>query len=195
MNYDVESRLPYLKPEDMNEEQRKFYDFHLEAMKPMPYRWITDQGELNGPSNLMLHEPEIGNMLFPLNRAIIGKSIRTLGGAVHEVAILVTVAAANAQYGMYAHTRLAKQFGLADDKITAILAGRPHPDFSKEEAAAYDLALALLKPGSIPGAVYDNCVAVLGQNGVNILTFVIGMFRMIGTILNVYNEPVPEYRK
>jgi 4-carboxymuconolactone decarboxylase len=195
MVYDVESRLPYIKPENMNEEQRKFYDFHLEAMKPMPYAWITEQGELNGPSNLMLYEPEIGNMLFPLNRAIIGKSIKTLGGAVHEVAILATVAAANAQYGMYAHTKLAQKFGLADEKITAILAGRPHPDFTRQEAAAYDLAIALGKPGPIAGAVYDNCIAALGQNGVNILTFVIGMFKMIGTILNVFNEPVPEYRK
>lgn len=194
MIYNVESRLPYIKPEDMNEEQRKFYDFHLEAMKPMPYSWITGQGELNGPSNLMLHEPEIGNMLFPLNRAIIGKSIRLLGGAVHEVAILATVAAANAQYGMYAHTRLARKFGLEEEKITAILAGRPHPAFTNEETAAYDMAIALCKPGPVAGAVYDNAVAVLGQDGVNILTFVIGMFKMIGTILNVYNEPVPEYR-
>lgn len=195
MIYNVESRLPYIMPESMNEEQKKFYDLHLEAMKPMPYIWITEQGELNGPSNLMLYEPEIGNMLFPLNRAIIGKSIKALGGAVHEVAILATVAAANAQYGMYAHTMLARKFGLEDEKITAILAGRPHQNFTKEEAAAYDLAVALGKPGPIAGAVYDNCVAVLGQSGVNILTFAIGMFKMIGTILNVCNEPVPEYRE
>ena len=194
MYYNVESRLPYIKPEDMNEEQKKFYDLHLEAMKPMPYVWITDQGELNGPSNLMLYEAEIGNMLFPLNRAIIGKSIKTVGGPVHEVAVLATVASANAQYGMYAHTKLAQKFGLEDDKITAILAGRPHQNFTKEEAAAYDLAIALAKPGPIAGAVYDNCISVLGQDGVNILTFAIGMFKMIGTILNVCNEPVPDYR-
>ncbi|NLK89054.1 MAG: hypothetical protein GX276_02785, partial [Clostridiaceae bacterium] len=50
-------------------------------------------------------------------------------------------------------------------------------------------------PGPIAGAVYDNCVAALGQAGVNALTFAIGMFKMIGAILNVYNEPVPEYRR
>jgi alkylhydroperoxidase family enzyme len=195
MTYRVESRLPYIQPKNMNEEQRRFYDLHLEAMKPMPYVWIDEEGALNGPSNLMIHEPDIGNMVFPLNRAIIAKSIKAVGGAVHEVAILVTVAAANAQYGMYAHTQLARKFGLEEAKITAILVGRPHQDFSPEEMAAYDLATALAKPGPIAGAVYDNCVAVLGQTGVNALTFAIGMFKMIGSILNVYNEPVPEYRR
>ena len=188
----VETRLPYIKPEEMNEEQRKFYDFHLEAMKPMPYRWITDDKELNGPSNVMLHNPKIGNMLFPLNRAIIGNSIESVGEKIHELVVLAVVASAKAQYGIYAHTKLAQKFGLPDDKIATITAGQRPSNLTKEEDIAYDLAISLCQSGAISGIVYNRAVEAFGEKGVAALVFTVGMFKMIGTILNAYNEPVPE---
>jgi len=190
----VETRLPYLKPSELTLDQKAFYDLHLQAMQPMPYVWMMEDGELNGPSNLLLHEVEIGNMLFPLNRAIIGNSIKAVGGVVHEVAILVVVSAAKAQYGMYAHVKLAQKFGLTDDKITTITAGLRPADLTKEEGAAYDLAYSLCQSGVVSGMVYDNAVTCFGKKGYAALVFAIGMFKMIGTFLSAYNEPVPEYR-
>jgi 4-carboxymuconolactone decarboxylase len=188
----VEMRLPYLKPEEMNKEQKEFYDFHLESMKPMPYCWITEEGELNGPSNVMLHNEKIGNMLFPLNRAIIGNSIEMVGGEIHEIAILAVVASAKAQYGIYAHTKLAQKFGVSDDKIASITAGEKPVNLTEEEGIAYDLAVSLCQSGAISGIVYKRAVEAFGEKGVAALVFTIGMFKMIGTILNAYNEPVPE---
>lgn len=194
MIYNTEARLPYLDPKKLNEEQQKFYDSNMEAMKTMPYVWLTDKKELNGPSNMFMHEAEIGNMLFPLNRAIIKNSIGKVGGDAHEVAILVTVTSAKAQYGMYAHTELAKKFGVSDDKISTIMAGGKPTDLTEKELAAFDLATALCQTGAIAGSVYDKCVKVLGQEGFNALVFAVGMFKLVGTVLNAYNEPVPEYR-
>lgn len=188
----VEMRLPYLKPEQMDEDQRKFYDFHLEAMKTMPYCWITEEGELNGPSNVMLHNSKIGNLLFPFNRAVIGNSIECVGGVIHELVILAVVASAKAQYGIYAHTKLAQKFGLSDDKIAAVTAGHRPANLTPEEDVAYDLAISLCQSGSISGIVYNRAVEAFGEKGVAALVFAVGMFKMIGTILNAYNEPVPE---
>ena len=143
----VEMRLPYLKPEQLDEEQKKFYDNNIEAMQPMPYVWLLEDGELNGPSNSLLHNAKIGNMLFPLNRAIIRESIEAVGGAIHELAILATVASAKAPYAIYAHTKLAQKFGLADDKIAAVTAGQRPPNLTTEEGIAYDLTISLLQPG------------------------------------------------
>ena len=42
MLYNTEGRLPYLKPEDMNEKQKEFYDIHLKAFETMPYVWMTE---------------------------------------------------------------------------------------------------------------------------------------------------------
>ena len=194
MIYNTESRLPYIKPDNLTPEQKAFYDFHLEAFKTMPYVWLTEEKELNGPSNLLMHEAAIGNQFIPLNREIIAQSIKRNGGTVHEVAVLVTVSKAKAHYGMYAHTELAKKFGLKLEQIAGIMAGVKPVDLSERESAAYDLAVALNEVGAIPGAVYDQCVAVLGQEGFNAIVFAVGMFKMVGTILNAFNEPVPEYR-
>lgn len=195
MKYDVEARLPYLDPKGLNEEQKKFYDTNITAMETMPYIWITKDMELNGPSNAMLYEPYIGNMLFPLNREIIKTSIQRNGGSAHEVAILLTVSMARAHYGMYAHTQLAKQFGLKDSQIALLMNGQKPEDLTEKEAAAYDFAYALNRIGAVPGVIYDQAKAVLGQSGLNALVYAVGMFKMIGTILNAYNEPVPEYRE
>jgi 4-carboxymuconolactone decarboxylase len=190
----VEIRLPYLNPTELSPEQSAFYDLHLESMKTMPYIWTLPNGALNGPSNLLIHDVEVGNMLFPLNRAIIANSIKDVGRIVHEVAVLVTVSAAKAHYGMYAHTKLAQEAGLSDDKITTITAGLRPDNLTKEEGAAYDLAYSLCQSGAISGMVYDNAVTCFGNKGCAALVLAVGMFKMIGTILNAYNEPVPDYR-
>lgn len=189
-----ETRLPYLKPTELSQKQKTFYDMHLESMKTMPYIWMLENGELNGPSNLLIHEVEIGNMLFPLNRAIVADSIKAVGHIIHEVAVLVTVSAAKAHYGIYAHTKLAQEAGLSDAKISTITAGLRPDNLTKEEAAAYDLAYSLCQSGSIAGMVYDNAVIHFGNKGCAALVLAVGMFKMIGTILNAYNEPVPDYR-
>lgn len=116
----------------------------------------------------MIYEAEIGNMIFTLNRTIIGKSIERVGGAVREVAILVTVTSAKAQYDMYARTQLGKKFGLSEEKIATIMARCKPADLTEKEEAAYELATVLCQVGLIAGAVYDRCVKVLRQDGVKL---------------------------
>jgi 4-carboxymuconolactone decarboxylase len=187
----VEVRLPYIKPQDMTEEQRDFYEAHNEAMKDMPYTWMLDGGELNGPSNSLLHNVTVGKGLFAVGRQIIRESIQAVGLAIHELAILAAVTGANAAYAVWAHTILAQKAGLSDDKIAAVVAGHPSPDFTHEERVAYELATALLKPGPIPTITYDRSVETFGEMGTMKLIYAIGSFKNTATILNAYNEPIP----
>lgn len=195
MIYNTEARLPYLKPEEMSAKQKEFYDIHIKAFQTMPYVWLTENKELNGPSNVLCHEVDIGMEFLPLNRDVIALDVKRNGWAAHEIAVLVTVTKAKGQYGMYAHTMLAKQNGqLTDRQVCAIMSGRKPEGLGEKESAAYDLACALNETGAIGGAVYDESVKILGQEGFNAMVFAVGMFKMVGTILNAYNEPVPEYR-
>jgi 4-carboxymuconolactone decarboxylase len=162
----TEARLPYLKPEELDDEQRELYDFHLEAMKAMPYVWLTEDGELTGPSNALIHTPEIGKLFFPANRAIMRNSI-------------------------YGNTVLAREFGLSDQKIAGILAGQRPANLTTEEEVAYDLASCLRDPGPVPDMVYGRAVEAFGEKGYAALVYVAGMYKMVGTILNAYDEPVP----
>lgn len=192
MNMNTESRLPYIKPEDMDEKQRAFYDFHMEKFQNMPYIWKLESGELNGPSNAMLHDIEIGDMLFRLNRAIVGQT--RVSRDIHELVVLVVVTSAKAAYGTYAHVKLGEKDGLAPDKIASITAGVKPANLTQTESVAYDLAWSLCQPGPISGAVYDRALEAFGKDGLSILVYLVGMFKLIGTLLNAYNEPVPEYR-
>jgi len=189
----TESRLPYIKPEDMNEKQREFYDFHAEKFKGIPYIWMLEGGELNGPSNALLHDIEIGDLMFKLNRHIVGQT--RVSFYIQELVILVTVTAAKAAYGMYAHTKLATEKAkMTPEMVATITAGQRPSNLNEEEAAAYDFAFALTQPGPISGAVYDRALKAFGKEGLSILVFLSGMFKLVGTILNAYNEPVPDYR-
>jgi len=187
----AEARLPYIKPEDMTEEQREFYEAHNEAMKAMPYTWMLEGGELNGPSNSLLHNVTVGKALFAVGRQTIRESIQAVGVAIHEVAILAAVTGANAPYAIWAHTILAQKAGLSDDKIAAIVAGYASPDFTHEERVAYELATALLKPGPIPTITYNRAVETFGEMSTMKLIYAIGSFKNTATILNAYNEPIP----
>jgi 4-carboxymuconolactone decarboxylase len=189
----TEARLPYLKPEELDDEQRELYDFHLEAMKAMPYVWLTEDGELTGPSNALIHTPEIGKLFFPANRAIMRNSIETVGGRIHEIVALVMVGDAKAQYGIYGNTVLAQEFGLSDQKIAGILAGQRPANLTTEEEVAYDLASCLRDPGPVPDMVYGRAVEAFGEKGYAALVYVAGMYKMVGTILNAYDEPVPSH--
>ncbi|MDR3295555.1 MAG: carboxymuconolactone decarboxylase family protein [Clostridiales Family XIII bacterium] len=194
MLYDIENRLPYVKVEDMDAEQKKFYDYNIEVMQAMPYIWLLPDGTLNGPSNAFTHEAEIGNMFFPLNRKLMSQ--QRVPKTIQELCILVVVTSAKAAYGMYAHTMLARKFGLEEEKISSILAGQKPSGLTPEENAAYDLAWALsCQPGPLGGAVYENALKHFKKEGLAVLVFLIGNFKMVGTIINAYNEPVPEYRK
>lgn len=192
MQMNTESRLPYMKPEEMNDKQREFYDFHTDKFQHVPYIWKLESGELNGPSNAMLHDIEIGDLLFRLNREIVGQT--RVGKDIHEIAVLVVVAAGKAAYGTYAHEVLARKAGVAEDKIASIVAGQRPANLTEDEAAAYDLAYSLCQPGPIAGSVYDRALRCFGKDGLAILVWLVGMFKLVGTILNAYNEPVPDYR-
>lgn len=192
MIQNIESRLPYIKPEDMNEAQKSFYDFHIEKFQNTPYIWKLDGGELNGPSNALLHDIEIGDLVFRCNRAIVGQT--RVSKVIQEIVILVVVTSAKAAYGTYAHIKIAEKLGMPSGKIAAITAGQRPGDLTEEEAAAYDLAYSLCQAGPISGAVYERALACFSKEGLSILVYLIGMFKLIGTLLNAYNEPVPEYR-
>jgi hypothetical protein len=61
---------------------------------------------------------------------------------------------AGAQFGIYAHTRLARKHGLSDAKIAAVVAGRRPLDLPIQEAITYDLAAYLCKAGPVPETIY-----------------------------------------
>ncbi|MDR1572403.1 MAG: hypothetical protein LBS32_07755 [Clostridiales Family XIII bacterium] len=185
-------RLPYLKREDMTDAQKGFYDDVVGNMgdPDLPHIWMLEDGQINGPFTSMFHYPRIGYPLYRLQLEIIKQDI--IAKDVFELFILVIVADARAAYGMYAHELLAAMNGVEKETIELIRLGK-RPKIEKPEAkAAYELALALTKPGPVAQGVYENAVEIFGEKGYNVLINTAAFFKYIATLMNAYDEPVPQ---
>jgi hypothetical protein len=109
-----------------------------------------------------------------------------------EMFILVIITDSRALYGMYAHELLAEKNGVDEEIIGAILLGRAPKLEDEGMKLAYDLALALTKPGSVPWKIHEAAIKKFGGEGYNVLVNTAAFFKYIGTLMNAYDEPVPQ---
>src|SRR4029078_4407884 len=91
------------------------------------------RGCVNGPFNVLLRSPEVGDLGQEFGAATRFKS--SLPQRLYELAILVTARHWTAQYEWQAHHRSALQAGLSAAICDAIAAGRRPASMQKEEEA------------------------------------------------------------
>jgi hypothetical protein len=185
-------RLPYLKRSDMNGEQKSFYDDVCRNMgsPDLPHVWMLEDGEINGPFTSMLHYPDLGVPLYRLQLRIIKQNI--IPKDVMELFILTIVSAQGAMYGIYAHELLGECAGLSKDVISAVKQGGKPCLLHPAHIIAYRLAKALNIPGAVPDEIWQEAESAFGADGYNILVNTAAFFKYIGTLMNAYDEPVPE---
>src|SRR3954469_12031165 len=107
------SRLPLLKPADLDEQQGLLYRAIAEgprASGPQLFALVAPDGALNGPFNAMLLSPPVGTALQDLGSALRYRS--KLSGRVREMAILAVAHAWGCAFEVYAHQPLALAAGL-----------------------------------------------------------------------------------
>lgn len=185
-------RLQPIPPPDLSPEQRELYETLRAGIGEQFQGFQTTRadGALLGPFNAWLHEPRIGRAVWTLTEAVSGRG--ALPENVRQVAILVTGARFKAAYELYAHVRVAREKGLAEDKVATIVAGERPTDLTGEEAAVYDAASALNAGGVLPRPVYDRVAAIFGPAGIAELIHLVGLYAMVCVTLNGFDVPVPE---
>ncbi|MDR3295787.1 MAG: carboxymuconolactone decarboxylase family protein [Clostridiales Family XIII bacterium] len=187
-------RTPYLKPSEMNAEQRAFYEDVLANMgRPdLPHVWKLDEGQIVGPFTSMLAFPQLGEMLYHLQRRIVCQS--PIPADVAELFILAVASKERCAYAIYAHELLARKAGVPAETVSAVAADPAPADLSfgkADETAAYAFAKALTAGGPVPGAAFERAIAVFGETGVNFLVHTAGLFKYLCTLMNAYDEPIP----
>ena len=93
---------------------------------------------------------------------------------------------------MYAHVAVGGRDGLSVDKLATVCAGQRPGDLTREEATAFDLAMALLDGGVLPSATYNAARDEMGQPAVNELVQIIGLYAFVSITLNAYDVPTEE---
>jgi 4-carboxymuconolactone decarboxylase len=170
---------------EMTPEQRVMLDHTVNSA-----RAVTNT-TANGPFNVLLRSPEIGDLSQQLGNAIRFSS--GLSGALRELATLMAGRAWTSRYEWYAHARYAQQEGIPDAVVAAIAARRT-PNLKAlpaEEALVWRVADELLYTRRVTDATYDEALAVLGERRLMSTAIIAAYYEYVSMILNVDRYPLP----
>jgi len=167
------------------------YDEMTPAQKTMVEHLIAGpRGGVNGPFNVLLRSPEIGDLGQEFGGAARFKS--SLPQRLYELAILVTARHWTAQYEWQAHHRSALQAGLSPAICDAIAQGRRPASMQKDEQALYDFVSELLNTKQVSDATFAAAKNVFGERGIVDIIAVTGWYNIVSMMLNVDRYPVAE---
>jgi len=167
------------------------YDEMTPAQKTMVEHLIAGpRGGVNGPFNVLLRSPEIGDLGQEFGGAARFKS--SLPQRLYELAILVTARHWTAQYEWQAHHRSALQAGLSPAICDAIAAGRRPIGMQKDEEARYTFVSELLNTKQVSDAAFAGAKSVFGERGIVDIIAVTGWYNIVSMMLNVDQYPVAD---
>ena len=179
-------------------------DLHLrgDRFKPLTYDTMTpeqktmvehllagERGGTNGPFNVTLRDPEMGDQAQKLGAQLRFHS--TLSNRLNEMAILMTARFWNSQYEWSAHHRNALTAGLSPAVIDAIAAGKRPANMQPDEEAVYNFGNELLKTKQVSDAAFKAVVEKFGERGAVDLTGVMGYYCFVSMMLNIDRYPLP----
>lgn len=173
------SRIAELERKDMTEAQKKVAD----AIASGP------RGAIVGPFNALLRSPDLADRAQKLGEFL--RYNTSFPPRLSELAILVTARYWSAQYEWWAHSRMAKEGGLAANVIEAIKS-RQRPDFANaDEEAVYDFASEIYQTHGVSDATYAKVVELFGETGAAEIVGLCGYYALVSMTLNVFQVPVP----
>lgn len=148
---------------------------------------------LNGPFNVLLRSPEMGNLSQKLGEYV---RFRTaLPPRLSEMAIIMTARWWSSHYEWYLHKALALKAGLDPAVVDAIQAGRRPAQMQPEEAAIYDFCTELRDRRRVSDATFKAATTLFGEKGVVDLVATMGYYDLVSMALNVDRYPLPDEAK
>jgi 4-carboxymuconolactone decarboxylase len=176
-----------------------------DRFKPLTYDQLTpeqkamvehlfagERGGMNGPFNVLLRSPEMGDLAQKLGAQLRFHS--PLSPKQRELAIIITARYWTAQYEWTAHRRLALQAGITP-AIADAIAGGKRPTLEPDEEIVYNFCNEILNTKQVSDATYKAAVDKLGERGVVDLTALVGYYQFVSMILNLDRYPLPDGAK
>src|SRR6202047_902141 len=138
------TRFAPLKVEELNPAQKAWAD--MIAAPPRNAKFT------NPPYRAYIRNPDLAPRLTAMTEYLRWNT--SLPPRLSEMAILITARQWTAQYEWFAHYPLALKAGLDPAVLSAIAAGKRPENMKDDEAALYNLAMALYRDKQVPDAVY-----------------------------------------
>jgi 4-carboxymuconolactone decarboxylase len=184
------TRLSLLKPDELNDDQKSLYDALTGGERSKGATLVREDGSLVGPFNALLYSPLTGNRFQSLGESL--RFFNQLPGNQLEIAILVIAAQWRAEFEWWAHARLAKNAGVADDVIEAIRTGAQPQIVDAGESLVYEVAVELLTTHRLSEETYNRALEVLGEAGLVDLQFLMAYYTGVSMLLNTFEIPLPD---
>ena len=177
-----------------------------DRFKPLTYDQLTpeqktmvehlfagERGGMNGPFNVLLRSPEMGDLAQKLGAQLRFHS--TLTAKQRELAIIITARYWTAQYEWTAHRQLALKAGISPAVADAIAAGKRPPSLEPDQEVVYNFCNEMLHTKQVSDGTYKAAVDKLGERGVVNLTALVGYYQFVSMILNLDRYPLPDGAK
>src|ERR1700693_2902972 len=180
-------------------------DLHLrgDRFKPLAYEQMTpeqktltdhvlagDRGSMNGPYNVLLRSPEMGDLAQ--NYGAHMRFHSSVPRKLNEFAILMTARFWNSQYEWSAHHKYALEAGLSPEVIEGVATGKRPTSMQADEEAVYNFCTELLNTRQVSDATFNATVDKFGERGVVDLIGVMGYYPLVSMLLNVDRYPLPD---
>jgi 4-carboxymuconolactone decarboxylase len=175
------TRFPPLKADELTPAQKAW----AEMIAPPP----RNAKITNPPYRAYVRNPDLAPRLSALSDYL--RWHTSLPPRLSELAILITARQWTAQYEWFAHYPLALKAGLDPAVLSAIAAGKRPENMKDDEAALYDLAMALYRDKQVPDAVYGAAREKFGERGIMDIIGIIGYYDLVSMTLITMQADAP----
>jgi 4-carboxymuconolactone decarboxylase len=184
-------RATPLRPEAMDQEQRRLYDAIVGGPRgtgPQVFELRDADGVLNGPFNSFLLSPRMGEALQSVGVALRFNS--SLSPRLRELAILLVAAHWHSEFEWYAHERVGRSVGVTDAELQALQSGNPPHCPDAAETAGLRLVSQLLT-GDVSDDAFATARAELGEATIFELSTLVGYYGTLALQLRLFRVGVP----
>ena len=197
--------LPQMAPAD---DTVRFAPLRAEELNPAQKAWadaITAPPRnakfTNPPYRAYIRNPDLAPRLTAMTDYLRWNT--SLPPRLSEMAILITARQWTAQYEWFAHYPLAIKGGLDPQILSAIAQGKRPDNMKDDEAALYDLAMALYRDKKVSDPVYKAALEKFGERGIMDIIGIMGYYDITSMTLitmqagppNDSVPPLPELAK
>ena len=148
------------------------------------------RGSMQGPYNVLLRSPELGNLAQQFGAHARYNSSLPL--VLNELAILLVARFWSSQFVWWAHKRIALDAGLDAALVDSIAAGKLAPPLPTDVAAVYGFCSELLQTRRVGDAAYTALLAQFGEAGVVDVMGTMSYYTLVSMSLNVDQYPLPD---
>jgi 4-carboxymuconolactone decarboxylase len=148
------------------------------------------RGLIPAPLIAWIANPELARRALSLGELL--RFETTLSRDLSELVIILCARHWTSHAQWVAHKKYALQFGISEQTVADIAAGRVPELLDPAHRTAYDVTVALLEKKQLSDELYQRAVEVFGVRGLSELVVLLGYYCLASLTLNTFELGLPE---